>query len=58
VRTEEELIRRFRLETNDPEALREAETQIRVETAQAIAGLGLHPAPPDAASGAQGGRAT
>jgi gas vesicle protein len=58
VRTEEELIRRFRLETNDPEALREAETQIRVETAQAIAGLGLHPAPPDAATGTRSGHTT
>ena len=42
-RTEEELIRRFRAETNDPDALRDEETQMRVETAQAIAELGLSP---------------
>ena len=58
VRTEEELIRRFRMETNDPEALRDTETQVRIETAQAIAGLGLNPVPPDGSSGTQGGRAT
>ena len=43
VRTEEELIRRFRAETGDPAALRDQETQTRVETAQAIADLGLAP---------------
>ena len=42
-RTEEELIRRFRAETGDPEALRDQETLTRVETAQAIADLGLAP---------------
>jgi len=42
-RTEEELIRRFRAETNDPDALRDEETQMRVERAQAIAELGLSP---------------
>jgi gas vesicle protein len=42
-RTEEELIRRFRAETGDPEALRDQETLTRVETAQAIADLGLMP---------------
>src|SRR5918997_593731 len=42
-RTEEELIRRFRAETGDPDALREQETLTRVETAQAIADLGLAP---------------
>lgn len=42
-RTEEELIRRFRAETGDPEALRDEETHVRVETAQAIAGLGPSP---------------
>jgi gas vesicle protein len=42
-RTEEELIRRFRAETGDPSALRDQETQTRVETAQAIADLGLPP---------------
>jgi gas vesicle protein len=47
VRTEEELIRRFRAETGDPDALRDHETLTRVETAQAIADLGL---PPDASS--------
>jgi len=41
--TEEELIRRFRAETGDPEALRDLETQTRVETAQAIADLGMAP---------------
>src|SRR5215217_1824712 len=46
-RTEEELIRRFRAETGDPDALREQETLTRVETAQAIADLGL---PPDSRS--------
>src|ERR687893_3326414 len=40
-RTEEELIRRFRAETGDPNALRDQETLTRVETAQAIADLGL-----------------
>ena len=43
-RTEEELIRRFRAETGDPSALRDQETLSRVETAQAIADLGLAPA--------------
>ena len=42
-RTEEELIRRFRAETGDPAALRDQETLTRVETAQAIADLGLVP---------------
>jgi gas vesicle protein len=42
-RTEEELIRRFRAETGDPGALRDQETLTRVETAQAIADLGLAP---------------
>jgi gas vesicle protein len=42
-RTEEELIRRFRAETGDPAALRDQETQTRVETAQAIVDLGLAP---------------
>jgi gas vesicle protein len=42
-RTEEELIRRFRAETADPEALRDFETQSRIETAQAIAEVGLDP---------------
>ena len=50
-RTEEELIRRFRAETGDPEALRDQETLTRVETAQAIADLGLAP-------GANQGRGT
>ena len=49
-RTEEELIRKFRMETHDPTALRESETQVRVETAQAIAGMGLNPVPPGAVS--------
>ena len=42
-RTEEELIRRFRAETGDPDALRDQETLTRVETAQAIADLGRAP---------------
>jgi len=42
-RTEEELIRRFRAETGDPEALRDLETLTRVESAQAIADLGMAP---------------
>jgi hypothetical protein len=42
-RTEEELIRRFRAETNDPTALRDQEAITRVETAQAIAELGRTP---------------
>jgi gas vesicle protein len=42
-RTEEELIRRFRAETADPQALRDYETQSRIETAQAIAEVGLDP---------------
>ena len=41
--TEEELIRRFRAETGDPNALRDEEAQMRVETAQAIADLGAPP---------------
>ena len=49
VRTEEELIRRFRAETNDPTALRDQEAITRVETAQAIAALertpGVAPVP-------------
>jgi gas vesicle protein len=44
-RTEEELIRRFRAETGDPSALRDEETQVRVETAQAIADLGINAVP-------------
>src|SRR5215218_3503062 len=42
-RTEEELIRRFRAETGDPDALRDQETLTRAETAQAIADLNLAP---------------
>jgi gas vesicle protein len=53
-RTEEELIRRFRAETGDPEALRDQETLTRVETAQAIADLGLAPS---ASQGRDGGAA-
>lgn len=40
-RTEEELIRRFRDETGDAGALRDEATQARIETARAIADLGL-----------------
>ena len=42
-RTEEEMIRRFRAETGDPDALRDQQTLTRVETAQAIADLGMAP---------------
>jgi gas vesicle protein len=42
-RTEEELIRRFRAETGDPDALRDEATQTRVASAQAIADLDLPP---------------
>ena len=42
-RTEEDLIRRFRAETGDADALRAQETLTRVETAQAIADLGMAP---------------
>ena len=42
-RTEEELIRRFRAETGDATALLDQETLTRVETAQAIADLGMTP---------------
>ena len=48
-RTEEELIRRFREDIGDPDALRDEATQTRIETAQAIADLGLPPAARDVA---------
>ncbi len=38
---EDELIRKFRTEVEDPEALREEEAKIRVEASQAVAALGL-----------------
>jgi gas vesicle protein len=38
---EDELIQKFRSEVNDPEALRDEETKVRVEAGQAVAGLGL-----------------
>jgi hypothetical protein len=57
VRTEEELIRRFRAEINDPTALRDQEAITRVETAQAIAELGRTQAVPAATpSGVASGR--
>lgn len=52
--TEEELIRRFRAETGDPNALRDEQAQVRVEAAQAIAGLGIAPAPQSAAGATPG----
>lgn len=42
-RTVEDLIRRFRAETNDPDALRDLQTQTRVDTARAIVDLNLPP---------------
>ncbi|MCA9877585.1 MAG: YtxH domain-containing protein [Thermomicrobiales bacterium] len=42
-RTEEELIRSFRAQTGDPSALRDDETQLKVDAARAIADLGLSP---------------
>lgn len=44
VRTEEELIRRFREDTGDATALRDTETQSRVGAARAIAELNVPPA--------------
>jgi len=41
-RTEEELIRQFRAQVNDPNALRDDETQLRVEAARSIADLGIN----------------
>lgn len=38
-RTEEEMIRRFRADTNDAAALRDSETQSKVEAAQALASI-------------------
>jgi gas vesicle protein len=42
-RTEEEMIRHFRAQVNDPNALRDDETQLRVEAARSIADLGISP---------------
>ena len=41
-RTEEELIRQFRAQVNDPNALRDDETQLKVEAARSIADLGIN----------------
>jgi gas vesicle protein len=38
---EDELIRKFRVEVEDPEALREEEAKVRVEAADAVAAVGL-----------------
>ncbi|MDP9366015.1 MAG: YtxH domain-containing protein [Chloroflexota bacterium] len=38
---EDELIRKFRLEVEDPEALQEEEAKVRVEAAEAVAAVGL-----------------
>ncbi len=43
-RTEEELIRHFRAQVGDPSALRDDETQLKVEAARSIADLGINPA--------------
>jgi gas vesicle protein len=40
-RTEEEMIRHFRAQVNDPGALRDDETQLKVEAARSIADLGI-----------------
>lgn len=42
-RTEEEMIRHFRAQVGDQSALRDDETQIRVEAARSIADLGITP---------------
>jgi gas vesicle protein len=47
-RTEEELIRQFRAQVNDPNALRDDETYLRVETARSIADLGINAGPSQA----------
>ena len=41
-RTEEEMIRHFRAQVNDPDALKDDETQLRVEAARSIADLGIN----------------
>lgn len=41
VQTEEEMIRHFRTQVNDPNALRDDETQLKVEAARSIAELGI-----------------
>lgn len=43
-RTEEEMIRHFRAQVNDPNALKDDETQLKVEAARSIADLGLNAA--------------
>lgn len=48
-RTEEELIRHFRAQVNDPDALRDDETQLKVEAARSIADLGINASPAQAA---------
>lgn len=48
-RTEEDLIRRFRADVGDAGALRDEATQSRIESAQAIADLGLAPTVREAA---------
>ena len=42
-RTEEEMIRHFRAQVGDPNALRDDETQLRVDAARSIADLGINP---------------
>lgn len=42
-RTEEEMIRHFRTQVGDPNALRDDETQLKVEAARSIADLGINP---------------
>ncbi len=38
---EDELIRKFRVEVADPDALRDEETKVRLEAAEAVAAVGL-----------------
>lgn len=42
---EDELIRKFRDEVDDPEALQDEEAKVRLEAAQAIAAIGHEPTP-------------
>ncbi len=48
-RTEEEMIRHFRAQVNDPNALRDDETQLKVGAARSIADLGINAAAGQAA---------
>ncbi len=52
---EEELIRKFRAEVNDPEALRSEEESIRNEVAEAVQALGLSFTAPGASAAQDAG---